>query len=261
MDASPVLVVGLGNPGREYASSRHNIGWMALDELARQGGFPLARKKFQGEYAKGMFEGRECVLLRPETYMNESGRSVQPAASFFHAGPRDIVVLHDEIDLPFGDVRVKVGGGHAGHNGLRSLVQHLGTAEFVRIRMGVGRPPPGFTGEVADYVLSSFTAIERAEVPDIVTKAIAALRRILVVGVERAMNEANTRPKQPGRAGSGGGGSPDADGGAKGGGAAQGGTRGGARGPEGPGGGVTSRSNTTRENLSLLAPGQTFPGP
>src|SRR5690349_1321162 len=133
MAASSVLVVGLGNPGREYASNRHNVGWMVLDELARQGGFPAPKKKFQGEFTKGSLEGRDCVLLRPETYMNESGRSVQPAVAFFHVVPRDVIVLHDELDLPFGDVRVKLGGGHAGHNGLRSLVQHLGTADFVRV--------------------------------------------------------------------------------------------------------------------------------
>jgi PTH1 family peptidyl-tRNA hydrolase len=264
--ASPVLVVGLGNPGREYASNRHNLGWMALDELIRGGGFPSTKKKFQGEYTKGTLEGQECVLLRPETYMNDSGRSVQGAVAFFHTAPRDIVVLHDELDLPFGDVRVKLGGGHAGHNGLRSIVQHLGTADFVRVRMGVGRPPPGFTGEVADYLLSNFSSAERAEVPDLVLKGITALRRIFAVGVDRAMNEANTRPKAPGpaRAGgtpasnSSGGGTPD--GGSKGG-AAPSGSRGASSGPEGPMLPTASRRSTTREIPSLLAPGQSFPGP
>jgi PTH1 family peptidyl-tRNA hydrolase len=120
--------------------------------------------------------------------MNESGRSVP-------------IVLHDELDLPFADVRVKLGGGHAGHNGLRSLVQHLGTPDFVRVRMGVGRPPPGFSGEVADYLLSSFTAVERAIVPEIVDKGVRATLKVLTEGVERAMNEANTRPKRPGGVG------------------------------------------------------------
>lgn len=195
MGDSPLLVVGLGNPGREYASTRHNVGWMALDELARASGAEAFRKKFSGEYAKGRFEGRDVVLLRPETYMNESGRSVQPAAAFFHAAPGDVVVLHDELDLPFGDVRAKVGGGHAGHNGLRSLIQHLGTPEFVRVRMGIGRPPAGFRGEVADYVLSSFDTAERAEVPDMVAKAIDALRLIATQGAARALTEVNARPK------------------------------------------------------------------
>jgi PTH1 family peptidyl-tRNA hydrolase len=200
-----VLVVGLGNPGREYASTRHNLGWLALDELVRRASNVTGwKKKFQGEFTKGTIAGRECVFLRPETYMNESGRSVQPALQFFHVAPRDMIVLHDELDLQFADVRVKLGGGHAGHNGLRSLVQHLGTPEFVRVRMGVGRPPAGFTGEVADYLLSSFTAVERASVPDIVDKGVQATQKVLSEGVERAMNEANTRPKRPGGEGASG---------------------------------------------------------
>lgn len=203
-----VLVVGLGNPGREYASTRHNLGWLALDELVKQASQVTGwKKKFQGEFTKGTLAGRDCVFLRPETFMNESGRSVQPATQFFHVAPRDMIVLHDELDLPFADVRVKLGGGHAGHNGLRSLVQHLGTPEFVRVRMGVGRPPPGFAGEVADYLLSSFTVVERAIVPDIVQKGVEATLKVLTEGVERAMNEANTRPKRPGgEGGSGAGG-------------------------------------------------------
>jgi PTH1 family peptidyl-tRNA hydrolase len=204
-----VLVVGLGNPGREYAHTRHNLGWLALDELAGKasiaGGW---KKKFSGEYAKGTLADQECAFLRPETYMNESGRSVQPALQFFHIAPRDMIVLHDELDLPFADVRVKLGGGHAGHNGLRSLVQHIGTPDFVRVRMGVGRPPAGFGGEVADYLLSSFTAVERSMVPDIVDKGVQATLKVLTVGVERAMNEANTRPKRSGGEGVSGAGGP-----------------------------------------------------
>src|SRR6476620_3193358 len=193
------LVGGLGNPGREYASTRHNLGWLALDELVKQASHVTGwKKKFQGEFTKGTLAGRDCVFLRPETFMNESGRSVQPAMQFFHVAPRDVIVLHDELDLPFADVRVKLGGGHAGHNGLRSLVQHLGTPDFVRVRMGVGRPPSGFAGEVADYLLSSFTAVERAIVPDIVDKGVRATLKVLAEGVDRAMNEANTRPKRPG---------------------------------------------------------------
>ncbi|HMJ56553.1 MAG TPA: aminoacyl-tRNA hydrolase [Polyangiaceae bacterium] len=201
------LIVGLGNPGREYAATRHNLGWLALDELCTHAAIPGGfKKKFQGEFAKGTIGAREVIFLRPETYMNESGRSVQGALAFFHAAPRDVIVLHDELDLPFGDVRVKVGGGHAGHNGIRSLIQNLG-ADFVRVRMGVGRPPPSFAGEVADFLLSAFLADERVKVPDIVTRGVTAVRKILSDGLERAMNEINTRPKRPsgnGSAGSGG---------------------------------------------------------
>jgi PTH1 family peptidyl-tRNA hydrolase len=129
------------------------------------------------------------------TFMNESGRSVQPAAAFFRVAPRDVIVLHDELDLPLGDVRVKVGGGHAGHNGLRSIIENLGTPDFVRVRLGVGRPPAGFTGDVADYVLSAFATSERARAEDMAALGARTVLKILVDGVDRAMNEANTRPK------------------------------------------------------------------
>lgn len=194
-NAPPLLVVGLGNPGRQYASTRHNVGWMVLDELASGSSADSFRKKFSGEYAKATIEGRAAVLLRPETFMNESGRSVQPAAAFFHVEMGDIIALHDELDLPFGEVRIKLGGGHAGHNGLRSMIRHLGSPDFARIRIGIGRPPAGFRGEIADYVLSSFDAVERAMIPDLVTKAVEAVRKIASLGISRAMNEVNTRPK------------------------------------------------------------------
>src|SRR5262249_33615768 len=125
--------------------------------------------------------------------MNESGRSVQPAAAFFQVTPRDILVLHDELDLPFGDVRVKLGGGHAGHNGLRSIVQHLGTPDFARVRMGIGRPPANFTGDSAAFVLSGFAPAERPVVPEIVEKGAKAVLQVLTLGLERAMQETNTK--------------------------------------------------------------------
>jgi PTH1 family peptidyl-tRNA hydrolase len=236
------LIVGLGNPGREYAATRHNLGWLALDELCTHATIPGGfKKKFQGEFAKGAIGGRECVFLRPETYMNESGRSVQGAVSFFHAAPGDVIVLHDELDLPFGEVRVKLGGGHAGHNGLRSLIQNLGTADFVRVRMGVGRPPPSFAGEVADFLLSTFFAEERPQVPDIVTGGVAAVRKILSDGLERAMNEINTRPKRPSGTGS----------------AGSGGSKDGMKAASAPLASPTARHGAVR----LLAPGRTSLGP
>ena len=206
MSSNPSLLVGLGNPGREYAESRHNVGFMVADWLCARGGGSY-REKFSGQTARVTVEGSPCVLLKPETYMNESGRSVQPAAAFLKVPPADIVVVHDEVDLPFGDVRIKVGGGHAGHNGLRSIIRHLGTADFVRIRIGVGRPPPGYGGEMADFVLGGFGPVERAELPDVVAKAGRAFERIFAVGLERAMNELNTRPKAK-KSGSGVGGAP-----------------------------------------------------
>lgn len=197
-----LLVVGLGNPGREYASHRHNVGFMALDELTSLAGVrsdPL-RDKFSGSYAKAEISGKPAALLKPMTYMNESGRSVQPAMAFFKVEPRELLVLHDELDLPFGTVRLKFGGGHAGHNGLRSIMAHVGTGDFGRVRIGIGRPPPGFRGEVADYVLSSFDPIERSQLNDCLKQSAESVLEVATRGFEAAMNARNTRPKQPGKA-------------------------------------------------------------
>jgi PTH1 family peptidyl-tRNA hydrolase len=134
------------------------------------------------------------ALLKPQTYMNLSGESVQPAAAFLKVPPENIVVVHDELDLEWRDVRLKFGGGHAGHNGIRSLIQHLG-AQFVRVRVGIGKPPAGFRGEGADWVLSNFDAVERAELPDVLGSTHAAIRAVLADGLAAAMKRVNTRPK------------------------------------------------------------------
>lgn len=195
-----LLVVGLGNPGREYASHRHNVGFMALDELARRVPSDPFRDKFSGSYAKAQLGGEPAILLKPMTYMNESGRSVQPAMAFFKVTPRELIVLHDELDLPYGDVRLKFAGGHAGHNGLRSIVACVGTGDFGRVRIGIGRPPPGFRGEVADFVLSSFDAMERATLDDCLKRAVESVLEVAARGFEAAMKTRNTRPKKPGQA-------------------------------------------------------------
>jgi len=190
-----LLVVGLGNPGRQYSANRHNVGFMVVDELAsacRADGF---RSKFSGEYAKGELAGHEVVLLKPETFMNESGRSVQAAMAFFKPSIDRVLVIHDELDLPFGTVRLKVGGGHAGHNGLRSIMACIGSGEFGRVRFGIGRPPAGFRGEVADYVLSNFDSAERAELPDLLKRAGTTVLEVATRGLSVAMNVHNVRPK------------------------------------------------------------------
>ncbi len=195
------LIVGLGNPGKEYASHRHNVGFMAAEELAsvvRAGDF---RDKFSGRFTKASHQGDDLVILEPLTFMNLSGQSVQPAAAFFKVAPAEVIVVHDELDLPFGDVRLKVGGGHAGHNGLRSIMKSMGTGDFVRLRIGIGRPPPGFRGEVADYVLSSFDAIERAELSGILKRATESVLDVCARGVTAAMNKLNTKPKPTPRSG------------------------------------------------------------
>jgi PTH1 family peptidyl-tRNA hydrolase len=152
------LFVGLGNPGAKYAGNRHNIGFMAVDEIARRHGFAPWRRRFQGETAEGTIERERVVLLRPLTFMNDSGRAVQEAANFFKLAPADITVLHDEIELPPAKLRVKVGGGIAGHNGLRSISAHVGN-DYRRVRLGVGHP--GVKELVHGHVLGDFAKSDR----------------------------------------------------------------------------------------------------
>jgi peptidyl-tRNA hydrolase, PTH1 family len=152
------LFVGLGNPGTKYAHNRHNIGFMAVDEIARRHGFAPWRRRFQGETSEGTLDGERIVLLRPTTFMNESGRAVQEASSFFKLGESEITVFQDELELPPGKVRVKVGGGIAGHNGLRSISAHVGN-EYRRVRLGIGHP--GVKELVHSHVLSDFAKSDR----------------------------------------------------------------------------------------------------
>jgi PTH1 family peptidyl-tRNA hydrolase len=186
-----LLIAGLGNPGSDYARNRHNAGAMALDELAERMGASFKRHKSGCFIAEGELAGERVVLARPISYMNESGRPLRALASYYKIDPGHIVVLHDEIDIPFGEVRIKLGGGTAGHNGLKSLVAHLGTKDFSRIRIGVSRPrgDRGATG----HVLGDFSAAERKELPIVLGRVADAVERIIEVGVDRAMNEFNTR--------------------------------------------------------------------
>ena len=153
-----LLFVGLGNPGAKYARNRHNIGFMAVDEIARRHGFAPWRRRFQGETSEGTLDGERVILLKPTTYMNDSGRAVQEAANFFKLGMGEVTVFQDELELPPGKVRVKVGGGIAGHNGLRSISTHIGN-DYRRVRIGVGHP--GAKDLVEHYVLSDFAKSER----------------------------------------------------------------------------------------------------
>ena len=152
------LLVGLGNPGDRYAGNRHNIGFMAVDEIVRRHGFSAWRKKFQGQASEGHIGGEKCIALKPETFMNESGRAVLAATTFYKFHIDDIVVFHDEIDLAGGKMRVKWGGGHAGHNGLRSIHAHVG-ADYGRVRLGVGRPHE--KAEVRNFVLKDFSKADK----------------------------------------------------------------------------------------------------
>jgi PTH1 family peptidyl-tRNA hydrolase len=185
-----LLVVGLGNPGREYAGNRHNVGWLVVDELARRHDASW-RAKFDGRLAEIRIDGHKVALLKPETYMNDSGRSVQAAARFFKAEPDTILVVHDEGDLEPGRLQARLGGGLAGHNGLRSIAKHLGTPEFLRLRVGVGRPGRGDPRPLADYVLSDFEPHEDAD--RLVAAAADAVETLDAEGLEAAQRAVNTK--------------------------------------------------------------------
>ncbi|SNW19795.1 peptidyl-tRNA hydrolase [Mycolicibacterium thermoresistibile] len=185
--AGPRLIVGLGNPGPRYAGTRHNLGFMVADILAgRMGEKFKVHKKSGAEVITGRLAGRPVILAKPRCYMNESGRQVGPLAKFYSVAPADIVVIHDELDLEFGRIRLKFGGGVAGHNGLRSVSAALGTQEFHRVRIGIGRPPG--RKSAADYVLQNFSAAERGEVPTICEQAAHATELLLEHGLEPAQN-------------------------------------------------------------------------
>ena len=183
-----LLVVGLGNPGRDYARNRHNVGSMVVDELARRHAGSW-RGKFSGRLAEVRIDGHKVALLKPETYMNESGRSVQAAARFFKVEPDAILVVHDEGDFDLGRLQARRGGGLAGHNGLRSIAQQLGTSDFLRLRIGVGRPERGDPRPLADYVLSDFEPHDDAE--RLVAKAADAVELLDAEGLEATQRRVN----------------------------------------------------------------------
>ena len=178
-----LLVAGLGNPGNEYERTRHNAGWLVVDEVARRHGATF-RSKFSGRLAEVRVGDLCLALLKPETFMNESGRSIAPAARFFKAGPESLLVVHDDVDLDPGRLQVRAGGGLAGHNGLRSIAKDLGTSDFLRLRVGVGRPGRGDPRPVADYVLSPFEA--EVDVGALVGRAADAIEAIAAEGLAAA---------------------------------------------------------------------------
>jgi len=183
-----LLVVGLGNPGREHERDRHNVGWMVADELARRMDGRW-RAKFSGQLAEARLDALRLALLKPETFMNDSGRSVAAATRFFKVEPESLLVVHDDVDLEPGRLQARAGGGLAGHNGLRSLAQTLGTQEFLRLRIGVGRPGRGDPRSVADYVLSPFELDE--DVGALVSRAADAVETLAREGVEAAQQRFN----------------------------------------------------------------------
>jgi PTH1 family peptidyl-tRNA hydrolase len=186
------LIIGLGNPGAEYAATRHNVGWRCLDELARRGRFARERREGQARIREGTLEGFDVVLAAPKTYMNLSGRAALQLTGRFGVPVADVIVIYDEIDLPLGRLRLRRGGGAGGHNGVRSLIDSWQSADFIRVRLGVGRPPEGV--DPADYVLRSFARDEREHVEAMVHSASDAVIAILREGLDTAMNLYNRRP-------------------------------------------------------------------
>jgi PTH1 family peptidyl-tRNA hydrolase len=187
------LVVGLGNPGRQYAGNRHNVGFMVVDELARQLGASSPRQRMGAELAEGTSKGTKVVFCKPMEFMNTSGFAVSRACSFWKIPPEQLVVVHDDMDLEFGRLKLVQGGGTGGHNGLRSIVAELGTEGFCRVRCGIGRPPPAWQG--ADYVLADFSQEERRALPNLLEEAASATRAICEDGLVPAMNRFNRKKK------------------------------------------------------------------
>jgi PTH1 family peptidyl-tRNA hydrolase len=189
----PWLLAGLGNPGFAYRDTRHNVGFMVLDRLAARQ--PGVRWRAAGcaERARLPCRGTELHLVKPQTYMNRSGDAVAPALSALGLDPSRLVVIHDDVDLPLGRIRVKSGGGHGGHRGLRSIDQRLGSSEFVRLRLGVGRPPPG--QPMLEWVLSRFAATDRNTLDEMLSRSLEALRCVVTEGWAAAANRFNAAPR------------------------------------------------------------------
>ena len=184
------LIVGLGNPGPQYQWTRHNAGFMVLDRLSHLAEIPVTKKGFSGLCGEGNWQGERLLLLKPLTYMNLSGRSVAEAVRFHKISLEEVIVIHDDLDIPFGRVKLKKGGGHGGHNGLRSLLSELGSGDFTRIRMGIDRPS---RGDVVDYVLTPFSREETGRLPQLLDGAVDVLASLLVEGLAKTMSLYNNR--------------------------------------------------------------------
>jgi PTH1 family peptidyl-tRNA hydrolase len=195
------LIVGLGNPGPEYAGNRHNAGFMVLDELAARVGGRFKAHKAHAEVVEGRLAGMPVVLAKPRSYMNLSGGPVKALADFFKVAPPNVVVVHDELDIPYGALRAKLGGGDNGHNGLRSISKSLATKDYLRVRFGIGRPPGRM--DAADYVLRDFGTAERKELPLLVDRAADVAESLIVSGLEATQNSfhasSDLKPVKPPR--------------------------------------------------------------
>ncbi|MBI2486019.1 MAG: aminoacyl-tRNA hydrolase [Deltaproteobacteria bacterium] len=187
-----ILVVGLGNPGKEYSLSKHNIGFMVVDELANRLGVSLNKIGFTSGYGEALVEEKKIIFLKPRTYMNRSGKAVSGFVDFFKILPGDLILVYDEMDLPLGNLKIKVGGGSAGHKGIESIITSLGDDSFIRVRVGIGKP--GQKSETVNHVLSKFKKDEKKIVEDALVRAADAVLEIVARGVESAMNKFNRKP-------------------------------------------------------------------
>ena len=185
------LIVGLGNPGREYADNRHNIGFMCLDGVAKKNGIKLNERQGKAKTGSGHIGGEEVTLVKPQTFMNLSGDAVAALVRKLKVEPQDILVIHDDLDLPLGRIRIREKGGAGGHNGLKSIIARLGTQEFARVRVGIGRPQEGDRTDVIDYVLEDFARSEQPVIEETCQKVAEAVEVAVSDGVGTAMNRFN----------------------------------------------------------------------
>lgn len=185
------FVVGLGNPGRKYDETRHNAGFMVVDRLARRWGVDCSKSQFGALVGEGRIGQDKAVMVKPQSFMNRSGTPTRSLLGFYKAATDRLIVVHDEVDLPFESIRLKKGGGHGGHNGLRDLNKHLDDNGYYRVRFGVGRPPEGW--DTADYVLGRFHAEEREDLDQVIDKAADAVERLMADGLDAAMNHFHIR--------------------------------------------------------------------
>ena len=186
-----ILVVGLGNPGKEYSLSRHNIGFMVVDELSNRLGVNLNKIEFTSLYSEAVLEEKKLILLKPQTYMNRSGKAVSETVKFFKIPLKDVIVVYDEMDIPFGSLKIKVGGGSAGHRGIESIISSVGDDDFIRVRVGIGKPVQKSEG--VTHVLSRFKKEEKRMIEEVVSRAADAVWEIIVRGTESAMNKFNRK--------------------------------------------------------------------
>jgi peptidyl-tRNA hydrolase, PTH1 family len=185
------VIVGLGNPGVRYRWSRHNVGFQVADRLAEKISILISTRRFKALYGKGRIDSQEVILVKPMTYMNRSGEAVKEVVDFFHVGTEDLVVIHDDLDLPLGRLRIKRRGGDGGHQGVRSIIDRMGENNFIRLKVGIDRPPPEM--DPAEYVLTPFDKTERLLLDDILSRAAESVVIMLLEGIEKAMNRCQKR--------------------------------------------------------------------